>query len=93
MEKGSVVLWSGGTLHGASAHAPRRERDFAEAGDSVRRGLLFIFNLGYLRPEHNFHFAMPPAVLRSFDARLADLVGLTGENAVELARDKLWSTK
>ena len=92
------MLWSGGTLHGASAHAPRvlragASRDEAEAGDSVRRGLLFIFNLGYLRPEHNFHFAMPPAVLRSFDARLADLVGLTGENAVELARDKLWSTK
>jgi ectoine hydroxylase-related dioxygenase (phytanoyl-CoA dioxygenase family) len=83
MRKGSVVLWSGGTLHGASSHAPRSAQGETDDTSSVRRGLLFIYNLGYLRTEHNFHWAMPHAVLTSFGPRLADLVGLTGENAVE----------
>lgn len=74
MAKGSALLWSGGALHGAGGHAPRG-RDL-----SVRRGLLFIYNLGWLRSEHNFHFAVPRPVLESFAPRLKELVGLAGEN-------------
>ena len=107
MPKGSVVLWAGGTLHGASSHAPRLTEGELPEGHGVRRGLLFIYNLGYLKvplmppaartqarphrpltpcirapapasaqPEHNFHWAMPNAVLKSFGQRLQDLVGL-----------------
>ena len=56
-------MWSGGTLHGASAHAPRQPGE-AEGHDpaSVRRGVVMIFNLGYVRPEQNFHYAMPQEV-------------------------------
>ena len=56
-------MWRGGTLHGASAHAPRQPGE-AERHDpaSVRRGVVMIFNLGYLRPEQNFHYAMPQEV-------------------------------
>jgi len=84
MPKGSVVMWLGGTLHGASAQSPRAPGEVA-CGSSVRRGMLFIYNLGYLAPEHNFHWAMPRHVLKSFGPKLADLVGLSGENAVEHA--------
>ena len=45
MGTGSVVLWVGGTLHGASSHAPRTPDEAADA-HSARRGLLFIYNLG-----------------------------------------------
>lgn len=83
MAKGSVVLWSGGTLHGASSHAPRTTDDAGTDGSSVRRGLLFIYNLGYLKAEHNFHWAIPHHLMRSFSPKLADLIGLTGENAVD----------
>ena len=73
MKKGSVVLWSGGTLHGATSHG-------GDAGAGVRHGLLFIYNLGWLRTEHNFHWAMPPEVIEGFGPKLADLLGRTGEN-------------
>ena len=54
-------------------------------GEELNR-LLFIYNLGYLRPEHNFHFAIPLDVMKgSFGARLKDLIGLTDENANEHA--------
>jgi len=80
MPKGSVALWSGGTLHGAGAHAVTADGGFAA---SVRHGLLFIYNLGWLRPEHNLHWAIPHGILQSFSPKLSELVGLYGENAVE----------
>lgn len=77
MPQGSVLLWSGGTVHGAGAHAPRCD------DSSVRSGLLFIYNLGWLRSEQNFHHSIPRDVLVSFDVILRELIGLAGENAVE----------
>ena len=50
---------------------------------SSRSGLLFIYNLGWLRTEHNFHWAMPAAVLKSFEPPLQELIGMAGSNAVE----------
>ena len=81
MPKGSVVLWCGNTLHGAGAHAPRQVND--DHVLSTRHGLLFIYNLGWLKPEHNFHWAIPASVMKAFSPKLSELVGLFGENAVE----------
>eukprot|EP00315_Gephyrocapsa_oceanica_P030036 CAMPEP_0185416554 /NCGR_PEP_ID=MMETSP1365-20130426/7316_1 /TAXON_ID=38817 /ORGANISM="Gephyrocapsa oceanica, Strain RCC1303" /LENGTH=339 /DNA_ID=CAMNT_0028019769 /DNA_START=103 /DNA_END=1122 /DNA_ORIENTATION=- len=75
MRKGSCVLWAGGTLHGASGQR--------KGNTSSRRGLLFIYNLGYLKPEHNFHWSMPHEVMMTFGERLLDLIGYTGANAVD----------
>ena len=44
---------------------------------------MFLYNLGYLRPENNLHWAIPRSVLQSFGPRLADLVGLSGTNPAE----------
>ena len=81
MTQGSVVIWTGGVLHGASAHAPRTTAD--EVEDTTRHSLLHTYHLGYLSREQNFHYAMPRAVLESFEPRLRDLIGLAGENAAE----------
>ena len=77
MPKGSVVLWCGNTLHGAGAHAPRQVND--DHDPSTRHGLLFIYNLGWLKPEHNFHWAIPASVMKAFSPKLSELVGLLGE--------------
>ena len=77
MAAGSVMLWLGETLHGASKSAGTNRTE------EERRGLLFIYNLGWLRGEHNFHHAIPLDVQRRFDPVLQDLIGLTGDNAME----------
>jgi hypothetical protein len=48
-----------------------------------RRGLLNIYNLGYLRPEHNFYNAIPRDVIANFDEQLRDLLLYHGDNPVE----------
>eukprot|EP00633_Aureoumbra_lagunensis_P008413 CAMPEP_0197319464 /NCGR_PEP_ID=MMETSP0891-20130614/54968_1 /TAXON_ID=44058 ORGANISM="Aureoumbra lagunensis, Strain CCMP1510" /NCGR_SAMPLE_ID=MMETSP0891 /ASSEMBLY_ACC=CAM_ASM_000534 /LENGTH=363 /DNA_ID=CAMNT_0042810401 /DNA_START=141 /DNA_END=1232 /DNA_ORIENTATION=+ len=80
MSKGSVLLWLGSTYHGAGSHAPREE---GEEDDTTRRGLLFIYNLGYLRSEHNFHNSMPLHVIQTLPDKLRDLIGYAGTNAIE----------
>jgi ectoine hydroxylase-related dioxygenase (phytanoyl-CoA dioxygenase family) len=79
MPQGSVLLWVGGTFHGAASAKPfdtSTER-------SPRHGLLFIYNLGLLRSEHNFFNAIPNDIIMGFDQELLDLLGYYGENAVE----------
>ena len=80
MPKGSVLLWAGGTFHGAKAPSPY---DPDKTIDSVRRGNLFIYNLGMFRSEHNFHNAIPHDIIMSFDDELKDLLGYYGDNAAE----------
>ena len=75
MKQGSCVLWAGGTLHGACGQVP--------GNTTQRNGLLYIYNLGYLKPEHNFHWSMPHEVLTSFSERLLDLIGYSGANAIK----------
>jgi ectoine hydroxylase-related dioxygenase (phytanoyl-CoA dioxygenase family) len=75
MSKGSVLLWSGAAIHGQGAHAPT-----TSSQTSRREGLLFIYNVGWLRPEHNFHWAIPPAVWDSFSTELQILMGKIGTN-------------
>ena len=77
MTKGSVLLWLGGTFHGAAAaqpYVPTRQ---------ARQGLLFIYNWGMLRSEHNFFNAIPHEVLQTFDDKLLDLLGYAGKNPIE----------
>lgn len=75
MPVGSVLLWSGATVHGANCNTSSRE-------DDIRRGLLFIYNLGWLKTEHNFHWAMPADVMATFSPSLLELVGMVGTNKV-----------
>lgn len=77
MPKGSVALWLGGTFHGAAAVKPY------EAARGPRHGLIFIYNLGMLRSEHNFFNSIPHDVIMGFDEKLKDLLGYYGKNAVE----------
>ena len=83
MSKGSVLLWSGATIHGAGAHSPCPDGDEFDRDGATRRGLIFIYNLGWLRSEHNFHFAMPPEVISAFPASLRELMGIVGSNKVD----------
>lgn len=77
MKAGDVILWLGGVLHGAGPHAP------PSVDNSTRQGLLFIYNLGWLRSEHNFHNAIPRHIIGSFDEDLKTLLGYHGQNAIE----------
>jgi len=84
MAKGSALLWLGGTLHGAGGSSATTTTVAKNLENKAkRRGLLFIYNLGFLRSEHNFHNAIPPDVIRSFPKDLRDLLGYDGQNAVE----------
>lgn len=64
MKAGSVALWLGNTLHGASSSTGTR--DTAQP----REGLLFIYNQGWLKSEHNFHFSIPLDVQQGFHPKL-----------------------
>ncbi len=50
MPAGSVLFWLGGTLHGAGANV---------TDDDWRYGVIYTFNLGWLRTEENHHVSLP----------------------------------
>ena len=52
MPAGSVLVWAGGTLHGAGANVT--EADW-------RYGVILTYTLGWLRQEENQHVSMPLA--------------------------------
>ncbi len=52
MPAGSVLVWLGGTLHGAGANV---------TADAWRYGVVLTYNLGWLRQEENQHVSMPLA--------------------------------
>ena len=52
MPAGSVLVWAGGTLHGAGANTTE---------DQWRYGVILTFSLGWLRQEENQHLSMPLA--------------------------------
>ena len=67
MPKGSVVLYTGRTIHGGGAN--RSER--------VRRALNVDYVLGWLRQEENQYLSCPPAVARTLPRDLQKLAGYT----------------
>ena len=50
MPSGSVLVWLGGTLHGAGANVTE---------DQWRYGVIITYSLGWLRQEENQSFSMP----------------------------------
>jgi ectoine hydroxylase-related dioxygenase (phytanoyl-CoA dioxygenase family) len=65
MPAGSVLLWMGGTLHGAGANRT----------DEWRYGIFLSYSLGWLRQEENQYIDVPREVARALAKPLRDLVG------------------
>ena len=65
MPKGSVVLYSGRTVHGGGANR----------SDTVRMGLNVDYVLGWLRQEENQYLSVPPEVARTLPERVQRLAG------------------
>jgi ectoine hydroxylase-related dioxygenase (phytanoyl-CoA dioxygenase family) len=66
MTAGSVLLWMGGTLHGAGANRTARE---------WRYGVFLSYSLGWLRQEENQYLDTPAAMARTFSKPLRRLIG------------------
>jgi ectoine hydroxylase-related dioxygenase (phytanoyl-CoA dioxygenase family) len=66
MPAGSVLLWMGGTLHGAGAN---------RTADEWRYGVFLSYSLGWLRQEENQYIDTPLEVARTFPKPLRRLVG------------------
>ncbi len=65
MQAGSVLLWMGGTLHGAGANV----------ADEWRYGIFLSYSLGWLRQEENQFIDTPPQVARTLSKEVRDLCG------------------
>jgi len=65
MPAGSVLLWMGGTLHGAGAN---------RTGE-WRYGCFLSYSLGWLRQEENQYIDVPRDVARTLSKQVRDLVG------------------
>lgn len=65
MPKGSVVLYSGRTIHGGGANR----------SDRVRRALNVDYVLGWLRQEENQYLSCPPEVARTLPEHVQKLAG------------------
>ena len=65
MPKGSVVLYSGRTIHGGGANR----------SDRVRRALNVDYVLGWLRQEENQYLSCPPDVARTLPENVQKLAG------------------
>ena len=55
MPAGSVLLWMGGTLHGAGANRT----------DEWRYGVFLSYSLGWLRQEENQYIDVPGEIART----------------------------
>lgn len=65
LDPGDALLFLGSTLHGAGANRT----------DTVRRGAIVSYCLGWLKPYENQWLAYPPDTARHFPPPLAALVG------------------
>lgn len=66
MPAGAVLIWMGGTLHGAGANRSK---------DDWRFGAFLSYSLGWLRQEENQYLDVPREVARTLPKQLRDLVG------------------
>jgi ectoine hydroxylase-related dioxygenase (phytanoyl-CoA dioxygenase family) len=81
MPAGAVLLWMGGTLHGAGANR----------SDEWRFGVFLSYSLGWLRQEENQYLDVPPSLARTLPKQLRDLVGYRmhrGLGFAEAAEDR-----
>ncbi len=65
MSAGDVLLWHGGTLHGAGANT----------STEWRYGVFLSFSLGWLRQEENQYLDVPPKLAATLSKELRNLVG------------------
>ena len=65
MPKGSVVIYTGRTIHGGGANN----------SDRIRRGLNVDYILGWLRQEENQYLSCPPEIARTLPAHVQKLAG------------------
>ncbi len=65
MPAGSVLVYLGGTLHGAGTNT----------ADVTRTGLALQYSAGWLRQEENQYLVNPPEIARTFSDRLQRLIG------------------
>jgi ectoine hydroxylase-related dioxygenase (phytanoyl-CoA dioxygenase family) len=65
MPAGSVLLWMGGTFHGAGANR----------SEQWRSGVFLSYSLGWLRQEENQFLDVPPNIARTLPKPVRDLIG------------------
>jgi ectoine hydroxylase-related dioxygenase (phytanoyl-CoA dioxygenase family) len=65
MKPGDALVFLGSTLHGAGANDT----------DTIRRGILISYCLGWLKPYENMWLTYPPEIARTFPKPLQELVG------------------
>ena len=65
MSAGDVLMWHGGTLHGAGENV----------SNEWRYGVFLSFSLGWLRQEENQFLDVPPHVAEQLPKEIQDLVG------------------
>ena len=65
MPKGSVLVWHGSLWHGGGANGTGERRT----------GIAMNYCAGYIRQQENQQLGLPPALVRTFEPRLQELVG------------------
>jgi len=65
MAKGSVLVWHGSLWHGGGANATGERRV----------GIAMNYCAGYIRQQENQQLGLAPALVRTFEPRLQELVG------------------
>jgi ectoine hydroxylase-related dioxygenase (phytanoyl-CoA dioxygenase family) len=65
MPRGSVLIWDGALWHGGGANI----------SDARRTGIAMNYCAGFIRQQENQQLGLDPALVKSFPARLQELVG------------------
>ncbi len=65
MPAGSMLVWLGGTLHGAGSNV----------SEMWRYGIILTYSLGWLRQEENQYLDVPPALARQLPKPLKKVLG------------------
>ncbi len=81
MESGSVLLFSGKTIHGGGAN---------QTVDEWRSAIHLSYLLGWLRPEEAHAFTIPTAIAASLPRRAKELLGFAEYNPAPHGGGRLW---
>jgi len=65
MPAGSVLIYTGNTIHGGGANR----------SEGSRSGVALHYNLGWLRQEENQYMAVPPDLARQLSDQIQELIG------------------
>jgi ectoine hydroxylase-related dioxygenase (phytanoyl-CoA dioxygenase family) len=65
MPKGSMLVWLGGTFHGAGANV----------SNQWRYGVILSYSLGWLRQEENMYLDLPADIANEMPAEIRELAG------------------